>query len=236
MDQAPIANAVVTFNKDCNLLIDKKVEKIEKIITNPTHNMKAWLEYIENNSKAYLNEILKNPISLDNNNISLMLGTLDTPITYLENKDSVKECLVDVLNTLRKIKKKMKIFVKPHVISNPQIFNEILSKYEDLPIILNYLHPAVLANYSKISICNYWSYSQPHAMAQGAFVIEYTQYSKEALNLTNGQSYMPQYVDYFINKDQEKLENKINLCLSKKKNPKSIGSANLSLLKRIYGN
>ena len=126
------------------------------------------------------------------------------------------------------------IVVKPHVISDEEIYKDIFSNYSELPVIVTNIHPAVLANVSKIFISNYFSYTIPVAKAQGSYTIEYTEYSQNALDITNGGSCMPQYVDFFINKDIKRLEDTIDICLKRKKNIKNLSSADQYLMSKLF--
>ena len=194
----PIAGQIIIYNKGSSYLQDKRIKNIPIIFQDKTTNLESWLKYIENNSKKYLQNEFKKKLS--KTVYCIMLGTF-TPLVYLKSKNSVRECFIDTLETLSKIQYNCTILIKPHVISDPLIYEEIISKYPQLDIRITYLHPAILATISNIIISNYYSTTLSTAKSFGVPTLEYTEYSKEALELTKGVSVRPEFVDYFINRD-----------------------------------
>ena len=95
----------------------------------------------------------------------------------------------------------------------------ILNKYDFKNVHISYLHPAALSVNAKLVVSNFFSGTLADAHFFGAKTVEFTHYSKLALDKTNGESMNPYYIDYFINNNPKKFKNIIkNSVRSKKRN------------------
>ena len=141
-------------------------------------------------------------------------------LKYLSNKDSVANALEDTIKVLSRCIKNEVIILKPHVITDVEIVENILKKYKNIKYIITNLHPMVLASKTKFAIANYYSTTLSDFKSLGVKTIEYTDYCDKALVLTNNGSLRPDKVDYFINKNTDKLEEIIKILLKKPANKK----------------
>ena len=87
-----------------------------------------------------------------------------------------------MLETLLSLKSNLPIFIKPHVVSEENIFMSIVESMHNKNIIISHLHPGILAMASKVVIANYFSYTLSTANLLCVPTIEYTDYHKKALN------------------------------------------------------
>jgi hypothetical protein len=209
----PVAGKIIIFNEGSSYLRDKRIKNTPIILQDGTANLKAWVKFIDNNAKKYTENEFKKKLS--NTVYCIMLGTF-TPLVYLKSKDSVRECLIDTFEALSKIKYNFTVLVKPHVISDPLIYEKIILNYPQLDIRITYLHPAILAKVSNIIISNYYSTTLSIIKAFGVPTLEYTEYSKEALDFTQGTSVRPEFVDYFINRNKKELSETLDKHSQKK--------------------
>ena len=85
---------------------------------------------------------------------------------------------------------------------------------------------------SKVFICNYYSTTISTANLLSVPTIEYTDYHREALKLTNQGSLYPEYVDFFIKRDK-KLEKVLLSCLKKDEKEFLTYSPDKKLLNKI---
>jgi hypothetical protein len=229
----PVGSNLIYYHEDALIVKDKRLKNIRNTLIPPTHNYDSWSRYINNNYKNYLDkELKKNNLNYNKNILSIMLGTF-SPLVYLDNENSVRNCLYETLEVLGELKLKYLIFIKPHVISDPKVYNEIINKFPNLNILITQLHPAVLASVSKVFICNYFSNTMLVGKDFGTTTIEYTQYNKEALKISRSGSMMPQYIDHFINKNPRKLKIILRNCFNKPKKRKNINKLSKKFITEI---
>ena len=207
---------LISFSKNW-YLAKHKIKKNKKTFYFGTpRTRKFWKDLLKLKSEKYIrDELDKNNILGEKQFISIMLGYFGE-LKYLSNKDSVANALEDTLNVLSKCIKNEVIILKPHVITDIEIVENILRKYKNIKYIITNLHPMVLASRTKFAIANYYSTTLSDFKSLGVKTLEYTDYCDKALILTNNGSLRPDKVDYFINKNPGKLEEVINFLL---KNP-----------------
>ena len=141
-----------------------------------------------------------------------MLGTF-SPTPYLKSKKSKEILFTEILEVLTDLKINLPIFIKPHVISDKNVYLKILQKFSQKNIVITQLHPGILAMVSKVFISNYYSTTLSTASLLSVPTIEYTDYHNKTLKLTNQISMMPEYVDFFINRNKAKFKKVLLECL-----------------------
>lgn len=179
----------------------------------------SWYQYVKSHGNQYLENEFKNKgINYKEGYFLYLTGHIGY-LPYMKDDTSIEECIKTTLATLSKYGNNLPIIIKPHSITNMSIFNKIIKEMNLKNIHVSYLHPAVLSSHAICAISNYFSSSQADANFIGTSTIEFTNYSKKALELSNNNSANPPYIDYFINNDDEKLANIIvNLLKSNFKN------------------
>ena len=182
-------NQVVTANK-----YGKKL-----IIIPPLKSSKLWVKYIDSISNEYF------PLTNGQNNnepiITFFLGTLDK-LDYI--KIEVSKLLIQTLDVLDKLTGDIKVFLKPHMITDINLLKEILKNRDQNKYVISYLHPSVLASRSVFVICNYYTTAIIDSYLRGVPSIEYTNYEDKLLTLTNHRT-TGLAVNYFINNDLSRL-------------------------------
>ncbi len=208
---------LIYFHNDSNALKDKRNIEKRKFFLPPTSNYRHWVYFLKNNYKSYIDyELKKNNLKPNQNIITIMLGTF-SPLPYLKRKNTAEICFKEIIQTIINLKVNFQVFIKPHVISKESVYLKILKSIPNNNIVITQLHPGILAMVSKVFICNYYSTTISTANLLSVPTIEYTDYHKEALKLTNQGSLYPEYVDFFIKRDKKKLEEVLLCCLKKKK-------------------
>ena len=93
----------------------------------------------------------------------------------------------------------------------------------------------ILATRSRIVICNQYTTTLNDFHIMGTSTIEYAGYNKKALRMTNNGSVRPDYVDYFINKDKDKLKKIISSLFIRKirKKVKIAGHSKVHAMKKF---
>ena len=147
--------------------------------------------------------------------IPIMLGTFDGLLHQINEKIQV-QLLEDSLEIISSLKIRVPIFIKPHVITDIKVLKAIVKKFSNLRVFITYLHPMILATRSRVVICNDYTTTLNDFHIMGTSTIEYAGYSKKALIMTKNGSVRPDYVDYFINKDKDKLKKVISSLFIRK--------------------
>lgn len=149
----------------------------------------------------------------------IILGTLGR-LQIMRETGSMRRCLRLTIQALLKTNKETVIILKPHIITDETILNEILKEFEQADIRISNIHPGLLAKFSTVVICNAFSTALVDAHENGAVTLEFTDYTLEALKKTNNKSMEPKYVDHFINHDYPLLMNVLAKLFSSKATPK----------------
>ena len=124
-----------------------------------------------------------NTIHKDSTGESLLNDTLDL---ILQNTDCI-------------------VLLKPHPITDISRLNLIINRFNTKRVFITYNHVAVVSYYCNYALANYFSYAITDAWVNGIKTIEYTRYDEEVLNITNGGTLEPKYIDNFINNNPEEF-------------------------------
>ena len=181
---------------------------------------KNWINLIEKKAaKNFKEEFKKLQIKNEAEIISIMLGTFGFQRHQINNKIQI-QLVEESLETISSLKIKIPIFVKPHIITDMAILKRIVKNFNNLRIFITYLHPMILATRSRVVICYDYTTTLNDFHIMDVKTIEYAGYSKKALRMTKNGSVRPDYVDFFINKDKEKLKKTISSIFTKKRRKK----------------
>ena len=144
----------------------------------------------------------------------------------MEDANKSLELLIPkTLKLLSTYSEGLPILVKPHSVTNMDILHKIIEKHNFNNVYITYLHTAVLSVNAKLVVSNYFSNTQADAYFFGATTVEFTHYSRLALKKLKGKSINPNYIDYFINNDENKFKSIIQ---------KSLSSKNKNKVRNIY--
>ena len=132
------------------------------------------VSFLKTNYQDLINKELKKNNERPNQQIiTITLGSF-THFKYLKDENSVKNCLKEVLEVIKLLKINFPVFIKPHVVSDQNIYMKILSNTLNKNIIISQLHPGILTMASKVFISNYFSYTLSTAKFAFEPTIEYT--------------------------------------------------------------
>ena len=120
------------------------------------------------------------------------------------------ECLRGTLQVIASAYPNCNVVLKPHIITDMEVLHDVVKNCAKLNIMISYAHPGVIARFSTFTICNAYSTAMADAKEAGSITVEFSDYSQRALNLSMGESVEPKYIDFFVNRDLEKLKNLLN--------------------------
>jgi hypothetical protein len=211
----PAAYISVGFrNLDKNMILLDSETKPPTLLHPPVFRTKAWMDFVETRSDEYLKrEFDRVAVSPNSEILSFMLGyfgKLDCLIS-----DTVPlELFHKTIETLLEVGGGRPVFLKPHIITDRKILKYELERYQGRPIIVSYLHPAVLASRSRLFVASYYSTTLSIAKGMGVPTIEFSGYTAKALAVTNGGSMRPELVDHFINLDRTAFRETVQSILT----------------------
>jgi len=175
--------------------INKKI-----YIFGPSRMRKTWLEHSYYIAEDYLKKSHPN-ISCIDGYIVIVLYTFG-PVDLLDGDETSKILLKDTLEIINELYPDKNILIKPHVVTQLNILNQIIEESGNQNIQITYLHPSVLSRFADMFICNCYSNTLADASSLGVTTIEYTKYKKYILERTQGRSIGHHFVDYFIDNDK----------------------------------
>jgi len=190
---------ILYFNKlifkDYNINFENKT-----LIKNP-RTYRTWYEYITGYGiKKVKSQLEGLKYDYDKGYFVYILGHIGN-LAFLESKNTIEKLIPDTLKLLSANSKGLPVLIKPHSITDMNILNKILNKNNFKNVHITYLHTAALSINAKLVVSNYFSLTQGDAHFFGAKTVEYTHYSKFALEKTFGESINPYHIDHFINKN-----------------------------------
>ena len=134
----------------------------------------------------------------------------------------MQNCLTETLSCLEDLSDDdISIILKPHVITDMQTLSQTTSQFKKLDFHTSYLHPYLLSGFATAVICNVYTTSVYNAKLQRVPVIEYAEYHPKTLEASRNKSIRPEYVDYFINRNQLQLKQVLK-NIFQSKDPKKV--------------
>ena len=132
----------------------------------------------------------------------------------IRSEGTVRELLIKTLRVISEEYPNTKILLKPHIITQQAILNEVLKDAGSENVHVTSLHASLLARICDVAICNSYSTAMADIWAAGVTTIEFTDYCDEALEITNGNSACPSKIDYFINNDLDQFREAVRHGIS----------------------
>ncbi len=202
---APAAGAIIHFSSDWAPLQARGLAHVPRLTLQPPQSLSTWKNYAQERSgRDFQREFDRAALPNGPDIIAYILGWFG-PMGFLREPEIMPVLLDETLNILQAEAPSTPIFIKPHVITDRNILDQILEKHPKARVILTDLHPSVLATRAKFFIANYYSTALFSGVFQSVPTIEYSDYSPTALELTAGGSMRPDATDHFINRDPEAL-------------------------------
>jgi hypothetical protein len=199
-----LSKNIVYFNE--NFLQEKVTGKNNHILMTSSRTYRTWFDHVIKHGVPKCKSFLKNlNHNYQNGYFVYIMGYIGN-IEGMASEKSIELLIPKTLSLLSKYGKGLPILIKPHSITNMNILNKIIEKYDFNNVYITYLHPAVLSVNAKLVVSNYYSNSQADAYFFGAKTVEFTDYSKLALEKLHGKSINPNYIEHFINNDSLKFK------------------------------
>ena len=206
----PVGRNIVAFNSSMPQL--SMVDEYYNVFKfGSTRTRKSWINYIKDKSEYYFDKY-HDTADLSNGCIVFILAFFGEIRQMREPNESLKILLSNTIETLDIVRGRVPVMIKPHVFTDLGIVNTAVSGRDGYHI--TYLHPSVLATKAKVFICNTYSTTMADAKSMGVKTVEYSDYSKLILKASNGNSVGHEYIDVFINNDQDRFETELRSILS----------------------
>jgi hypothetical protein len=168
-----------------------------------TRTRKSWVGYINSKSDYYFSKYHPD-IDPATGPIVFILGAIDG----YERQYKLFHLTIKVLSSLPE---NIPILLKPHAYTEMDTVYKAIAGLDSFHI--TYLHPSVLATRARVFLSNSFSNTLADAHSYGVKTVEYSHYASEKLEITNYGSSDPQFVDYFINNDNNEFINIMNEIL-----------------------
>ena len=208
----PVGQNIIICAKNIEKTAFNNLEKEKKVFRfGETRTRDTWVKYISENADYYFNKYHPN-LDINNGFIVFILGT----IHGYEHKYDLFKSTIEILSGLNS---PLPILLKPHTFTEMNTVEEAIANLDLFHI--TYLHPSVLASKARIFVSNNFSNTLADAHSYGVKTIEFTSYDHEKRKRLKGQSTDPQFVDYFIDNDKNKLLESLNEVLNQKYNQSS---------------
>jgi len=176
----------------------------------PSHQSPAWLEFVTGNAQRFFSRAFAEAGLPESDAVIVYVLGWFGPMDFMRAPDSSERLLHRTLRVLAEESDGLPVFVKPHFISDLAVLERALAPFRNRPIVVSWLHPAVLASRAAAFVCNYYSTTLGDAALMGAPTIEFTDYSDKALAATGGGSMRGEHVSHFINGDEARFRRVFN--------------------------
>ncbi len=153
--------------------------------------------------------------------MAYIVGHVGCPTRYDDTSFDRNLAIYETLVELSKISKKFPIAIKMHIHADINIMNAIIKKVNEktnngLRYFYTKLHPLVLAERSVFAISNNISTTFYDFYFKGVQTIEYGFHDKSMMEIRATEK-LDESVSFFVNLDQNELENSINNAIDKYK-------------------
>ena len=189
-------------------LINDFKNKKRILYLNNVHNYNKWQNYLD----MKFEELKKKYNYLNQPYVVFFVSPFDVNF-FLNSRKSTYELFEKTLKVLCK-NQNLNILIKLKLKAYDEIVKKIIDS-NNFKVNITNLPPAILAKNAKLFISNTPSNVFYIGKVNKVPTLEYSDYSKDFLKKFNNNSPYSKYIDFFINNDEEKLINKISLCLNK---------------------
>jgi hypothetical protein len=204
-ENPPSSGSVVGFAPESQIFDTEMARQAHRFVFTTPRLRKPWLDFVRANEQKYFNAAFREASIPDSPEILVyMLGYLKK-IDFMRSEESPVRLFRETLATLVEVAGDRPIFIKPHIISDIDLVRSEVARFPEATIVITHLHPSILATRAKVFVSNYFSTTQADAHCLGVPTVEFADYSDEALEVTDGGSMYPQFIDYFIQDDPQKL-------------------------------
>jgi hypothetical protein len=212
------ANSVISFTGRYGLLKCPSISS--KFIYKNSRFNGYWKYFLEDNSYKYLSEeFISHGLDSNSKIVSYIVGHVGCPTRYDDTSFDRNLAIYETLVELSKISKKFPIAIKMHIHADTNIMNAIIKKVNEktnhrLRYFYTKLHPLVLAERSVFAIANNISTTFYDFYFKGVQTIEYGFHDKSMMEIRATEE-LDESVSFFVNLDQNELENSINNAIER---------------------
>ncbi len=200
------AGALVAFGEKWPELAKPENAMMRCYVVGPSRMRKVWLDHVRQRADGYIDrELVAAGLEPGESVVGFMLGAMDG-LYFVRRPDVLTKLFRETLEVLVEHAADRPIFVKPHAITDLDPVHDIIDGFDTNRIVISHLHPQVLATRAHFVVANYYSTTLADVYALDVPTIEYTDYSDEALRITNHGSMRPEFVTHFINHDRAAFE------------------------------
>jgi len=177
--------------------------------------MKEWTSFINSNIKKYISREVTTPY---------FFFPLSVTGVWMsgERCPTGREKLVKCLKVFKEYNNEILTVFKPHHKTDVNEFNEILETVNYTNYVISYLHPVMLIKNAKFTFVCSPSSLVWEACYNGCTTVEYADYDERADQALKGETLHTGCVDYFINRDVDKLEKIAEMLISNNEEAKRI--------------
>jgi len=209
------ATSLIGFQADWPVLEQPETRRLPRVILGPTQLAPAWRDFVAARADRYfMAEYSRAGHEPAEDVLVFILGYLGQ-LDFIRDGTSMVALFEETLDALIERGEGRPIFIKPHAITDMSLLEKPIAARAGTPIIVSYLHPAVLATRARLFVANYYSGALSAAGLLGVPTIEYTDYSDSALGVTGDRSVRDDQVDHFILRDAPDLRAVIDASLAK---------------------
>jgi hypothetical protein len=194
-----------------------------KLITNAkiiqvgyTRVMKEWTNFVDKNMEKYISGEITTPCFF------FPLAVTGGAWITGERCATGRERLLKCLKVFKNYNSKILTVFKPHHKTDVSEFNEILESVNYTNYVISYLYPAMLIKIAKFTFVCSPSTLVWEAYYNGCTTVEYADYDERGDQVLKGETIHTGCVDYFINRDMNKLEQVAEMLISNNKDVKRI--------------
>ena len=205
----------------------------KKYIIDSSHKRKVWIDYLKKNAGNLIKKSMD--INGKENFCVFLLGHIGEEASgamFLRKKDRWTTLVEDILDIIYDEWPELMILVRPHIITDMKCLEKIIATRKHIKIKITYLHPELLAIYSKFSVATYYSTAFHSINCVGGITVEYTDQKLDYLKKLDFKSKRPEYTSYFFNNDEYGFRNfliklkqgsiKVNLLEGSKDDPSNL--------------
>ncbi|WPE17743.1 hypothetical protein [Candidatus Thioglobus autotrophicus] len=214
------AHSVISFTGHFGFLKCSNIDN-KFIYKNSRYNA-YWKCFLEDNSQRYIaEEFILHGLESNSKIVTYIVGHVGCPTRYDDTSFDRNLAIYETLVELSKISKKLPIAIKMHIHADINIMNAIIKKVNEktnngLRYFYTKLHPLVLAERSVFAISNNISTTFYDFYFKGVQTIEYGFHDKSMMEIRATEK-LDESVSFFVNLDQNELENSINNAINKYK-------------------
>ena len=172
----------------------------------------TWQQYLESVAYRYLSEKLTEPYFF------FVLGPIETPNPF-NNNEWDDFAILNGLRIMKEYNDKIFTVFKPHPLTNMAQFQKMLEDIEYKNYIILNIHPFIISKKAKFALSLFSSTVLVDVHDVGCPTIDFVHYDGRGMDVIGQNSLLNNYVDYYIDGDEEELKATVDGLLNKDATP-----------------